>query len=605
MRTTNPVWPVARLCGSGYKYLVTGVLLLLQGVHLTAQYPPAYTADMITAAVSDPLKKVYLAPVRIVWKSDDSLVTNSDMLLLKGNGQSVSEGRSVCKIINKAGMQSGLLLDFGREICGGVSITTLESNSVIRRIRLRFGESVSEAYAESMNVGKGKDSSTNHHALRDFEQLLPGFGTLEVGNTGFRFLRIDLLDANAQLVLKEVRAISSFRDIPYTGSFRCNDEQLNKIWATGAYTVHLNMQQYLLDGIKRDRSVWAGDIYPELMTINSVFGYNEVVPASLDFLRDHTPLPGFVNGIASYSMWWIIMQHDWYMYQGRMDYLKRQKEYLIGLLDVFTKHVSTHGRQQLDSAGMAFLDWPSFHNKKAVHAGLQALLVIAFEKGAGLCTVLGEEAKAAGYRKLAARMRLYQPAHHNSKQAAALLSLANMMDANAANNLVIAAGGPRHFSAFFGYYMLQAQAKAGDYAGALDNIRKFWGRMLELGATTFWEEFDLEEAANAAPIDDFVPAGKLDYHRNTGAECYTGLRRSLCHGWASGPTPWLTEYVLGIKILEPGSKKIKIEPHLANLEWVEGTFPTPLGTLYVKHVKGIDGKVKTTVKAPKGIAVIQ
>lgn len=84
-------------------------------------------------------------------------------------------------------------------------------------------------------------------------------------------MRIDLLDTDAILELKEVRAISIMRDIPYRGSFQCNDEKLNTIWRTGAYTVHLNMQNHLWDGIKRDRLVWIGDSYPEVMTVNSVF----------------------------------------------------------------------------------------------------------------------------------------------------------------------------------------------------------------------------------------------------------------------------------------------------------------------------------------------
>ena len=66
---------------------------------------------------------------------------------------------------------------------------------------------------------------------------------------------------------------------------------LTQYGGRGAYTVHLNMQNHLWDGIKRDRLVWIGDSYPEVMTVNSVFGYNEVVPKSLDLMRDITPLP--------------------------------------------------------------------------------------------------------------------------------------------------------------------------------------------------------------------------------------------------------------------------------------------------------------------------
>jgi hypothetical protein len=63
--------------------------------------------------------------------------------------------------------------------------------------------------------------------------------------------------------------------------------------------------------------------------------------------------------------------------------------------------------------------------------------------------------------------------------------------------------------------------------------------MLDLGATTFWEDFDFAWTDNAARIDELVPAGKKDVHGGYGAYCYIGFRHSLCHGWASGPTAWL------------------------------------------------------------------
>lgn len=593
---------------------VRKALLLLPGFLLSffigsyaqkPSYPPSYTKEMVAKADVDQLKRIYLAPQRIVWKSSDSLIVKPEVLLNKGNSQAYFENRTVCKIINKGNTPSGLILDFGKEIHGGIQITTSQSNRVTRRVRLRFGESVSEACSDGMDIPFGRDSSTNHHSMRDFDLTLQGYGTLEIGNTGFRFVRIDLLDPNEFLALKEVRAIATLRDIPYLGSFKSNDDRLNKIWETGAYTVHLCMQDYLWDGIKRDRMVWGGDMHPEITTISNVFGYNKVVPKSLDFARDHAPLPKFINGISSYSMWWVIMQHDWYLFHGRLDYLWQQKSYLMPLLELFTTFVDNDGHEHVDPKGMRFLNWPSYRNPQGVSAGLQALLSITFEKGAKLCQILGENDKARKYLALSAKMKRYSPDPNNCKEGAAMLALAGIMDPAKANREVISVGGPKHFSAFFGYYMLEAQAKAGDYTGALDNIRKYWGGMLDMGATTFWEEFDLDEAKNAAPIDNIVPQGKLDYHRSTGADCYIGLRRSLCHGWSSGPTPWLTENVLGIKVLEPGCKKIKVDPHLGNLQWAEGTFPTPMGVLYVKHVKLADGKIKSVIKAPKGVVIVK
>ena len=79
--------------------------------------------------------------------------------------------------------------------------------------------------------------------------------------------------------------------------------------------------------------------------------------------------------------------------------------------------------------------------------------------------------------------------------------------------------------------------------------------MLDLGATTFWEDFDIKWLDNAARIDELVPEGKVDVHRSYGDFCYKGFRHSFCHGWASGPTAWLSEHVLGISIVEPGCKR--------------------------------------------------
>jgi len=415
-------------------------------------------------------------------------------------------------------------------------------------------------------------------------------------------VRVDLVDKDSYVEFKSIRAVFIYRDIEYKGSFKCNDERLNRIWETGAYTVHLNMQDYIWDGIKRDRLVWVGDLHPEIMTINTVFGFNQTVPASLDLARDETPLDKWMNGLSSYSIWWILNQHSWYMYQGDREYLEQQRDYLVGLLEQLIGKIAPDGSEKLD--GIRFLDWPSNANKPAIHAGLQALMIMAMETGAELCGYLGENEMKTKALKAAERMIAYVPDPNNSKQAAAMMVLAGLADAKAVNKKVLAVDGAKRMSTFYGYYVLLARAKAGDYQGCLDVIRDYWGAMLDLGATTFWEDFDVDWTNNAAGIDELVPAGKKDIHGDFGNYCYKGFRHSLCHGWASGPTAWLSEYVLGVKVIEPGCKVIKIEPHLGDLKWAEGTFPTPMGIIKIKHVKKADGTIKSTVDAPKGIKVL-
>ncbi|MGM9754550.1 MAG: alpha-L-rhamnosidase C-terminal domain-containing protein, partial [Parabacteroides sp.] len=72
----------------------------------------------------------------------------------------------------------------------------------------------------------------------------------------------------------------------------------------------------------------------------------------------------------------------------------------------------------------------------------------------------------------------------------------------------------------------------------------------------------------------------------------------------SGPTSWLSEYVLGVQVVEPGCRTIRITPHLGDLNWVEGTFPTPYGEIKIRHEKGADGQVKSQIDAPKEVRIL-
>jgi len=581
------------------QYLILGVLLMFCTASI-AQLPSIFKNQDLSKVRSSSLIRKNLTAERIVWTSDStgSFVKNAESLLNPSTGQADLSFGDFFTIQNDSDIQHGIILDFGREIQGGIEIVTTRGNlSPAGKVRIRFGESVAETMSDV-----GVNGATNDHAMRDFEVTLPSMGRLEVGESGFRFVRIDLVGRNARVLIKEINAIFRYRDIPYLGSFICNDEELNNIWMTGAYTVHLNMNEYLLDGIKRDRLVWAGDMHPEMMTINSVFGYNDVVPKSLDFARDQYPLPNWMNAISSYSMWWILLQQEWYKSQGDFEYLTEQKEYLVGILNQLAKYIDEDGKETLD--GERFLDWPSSENKDAIHAGLQSMMVMSFEAGAELCSLLDIPETREMCLQSIEKLKKHIPDMAGSKQAAALLAMSGLVSPEKANSEVLAKDGVHKMSTFYGYYMLIARAMAGDYQGAIDNIREYWGAMLDLGATTFWEDFDINWMENAARIDELVPECKVNVHATYGGYCYEGYRHSFCHGWASGPTAWLTQNVLGINVVEAGCKTIKISPHIGDLEWVKGTYPTPMGILTVEHKKMPDGSVQTKYKEPEGVKII-
>ncbi|NOS70135.1 MAG: alpha-L-rhamnosidase [Verrucomicrobia bacterium] len=544
------------------------------------------------------MREFYLPPKRLVWKTGEGVQNAGSLLTAKAGQATLNEPQPPCVLISTTGSVAGVLLDFGKEIQGFVEIfTPMTPDKNPRRVRVRFGESASETMADL-----GVKGAQNDHALRDQVVTLPWLGKTRVGPSGFRFVRIDA-EPGPFVSIPQVRAVLQLRDVPQVGSFKCDDERLTRIWEVGAYTVHLNMQDYLWDGIKRDRLVWIGDMHPETSTINAVFGFNEVVPRSLDLTRDITPPTQWMNGISSYSMWWVLIHEQWWQHHGDRAYLEKQKTYLQALLKKLAGLVGEDGREHLD--GMRFLDWPSSPNEKGVTAGLQALLAMTLDAGGRLMTTLHDPDTAKICTEAAARARKVVADANGLKSAAALQVLAGTRDAKKTAVEVLKPGGAKNISTFYGFYVLQALGKAGETDAALDIIRSYWGAMLDRGATTFWEDFNLDWLEGSGRIDEFTPSDKKDLHGDFGAYCYEGFRHSLCHGWASGPTAWLSENVLGCKPLEPGCKRVLVAPQLGNLKWVEGTYPTPSGPIKLRHERQADGSVKSKIEAPPGIEIVR
>ncbi len=535
----------------------------------------------------DSRTRFFSLPTRVVWQDPGAgRIENPDALL--------REDETFCRMAPGPGPGPAIVIDFGRELNGGVSLDIIATHpnhhTRLAKIRLRFGESVSEVMGEP----------DTDHAIHDFTILFPGMGKQEIGTTGFRFIRLDLLDPDSPIDIRQIHAVALERDLEYKGQFESSDPLLNQIWQVGARTVQLCCQDYIFDGIKRDRLVWMGDIHPQVHVIVSAFGNIDIIPESLRVLRDRTPLPGWMNGIGSYSLWWILSLWDWYLYSGDKKFLQSQTGYLNGLIDRVLRFVGPDGREKLEAR---FFEWASANDETAISEGFQALLVWTFKTASLISEELGEAALTA---KCRSTVKLLQSPPINpiaSKQVNSLRVLAGMADAKAVNESCLTKEAVKGFSPWFGFYILQARALAGDYIGCLELIRKYWGGMLDLGATSFWEHFDIAWTQNAARIDELTPPGKHDVPLEYGDHCFKGLRHSLCHGWSGGPAAWLSREVLGIRLIEPGFKRIKIEPHLGDLAFARGTFPTPLGLIHVDHTRKPDGSIIVQYEVPAGIIV--
>ena len=534
----------------------------------------------------------YLLPKRIADVSQN--VLNSATLLYEKSAQIALDETDVC--IATGGF---VLLDFGREISGGVRILCHKAGSGSTVVRIRFGESYGEANAELGYMG-----ACNDHSPRDFSATLVNYSDLTFGQTGFRFVRIDFPEGEAVKIKSVYAAFTHYGGEPI-GDFACNDELINKIYDTARYTVMLNMQNGVIwDGIKRDRLVWVGDMYPEVKAILYTYGGEDCIKNSLRFAMQTNPQPGWISRMPSYTIWFVAILHEYFYYTGDDAFLRECAEYLYALGELFDDRVDERGRllfnDERQTGKPVFLDWQTV-DLPETEQGVSALLRIAVHSGITLCERLGISAKA--YKSVLEKLNRRVAADTEYKQITALQILSGERDAESgAEKLVL--GGANGMSTFMSGLILSAVAKGRKMRAAQEILRRYYGGMLSRGATSFWEDFDIDWLNGSGRIDEPTPQGLKDLHGDFGAYCYTGFRHSLCHGWACGPVNFLTECVLGICVEEASCRKISVRPDLGDLTFARGSIATPYGKVTVMAQKDENGKVNVHVDAPKDVEIL-
>lgn len=419
-----------------------------------------------------------------------------------------------------------VVLDFSKEMCGGLRILAFLTQNTV--VRIRFGESITECSAEI-----GEKNATNDHSLRDFTAQLPSYSDMTFGNTGFRFVRIDFLSGKAQIksFVAENHILKKQTKYRYGGK----DKEIKAIYTAAKRTIDLCASgEYVWDGVKRDRLVWIGDMHPETLALTTLYGRMDIIERSLSFVRDQTPLPKWMNGYPMYSMWWIIIVADYFEKTGAKDFALKQMPYLSELVKQLDSCVLEDGTLNYPSY---FVDWPTHGQEDEIH-GVRAINILCGKKAIELLKEFSMDTSVAE-RMLAKLYKIpIMPKH--SKQVTALKFFVTELTEE--DKIRLTKNGAQGMSTFMGYYILKAVASF-DKTAATNMMKEYYGAMLKCGATTFFEDFDIAWAENSSRIDRHPKKNERDIHGDFGAFCYKGFRHSLCHGWAAGVLAFIKEEI--------------------------------------------------------------
>jgi hypothetical protein len=480
-----------------------------------------------------------------------------------------------------------LVLGFGKECPGRIRV--ISASPAPMRLEVQYGESVEEALS-SPYLGAN-------------ELVVPPYGTVYGPKSAFAYALIRFLGGSSPLRFKAIDVDYIYYPVRQMGSFESSDPLLDKIWQVGAYTAHLCMQDAIWDGPKRDRMCLAGGLDVSARVISSVFGDRFLIDKSLKGLIADAgnPVSKDVNGIPGYSALWVLCEADYFRHTGDIVHLRSVHESLRGLMEYMATQLDDKGLFTNSKNRSTFVDWsPDLDGDSAESRRVTLMEFLqAFSEGAWLLEQAGNSSASDRFQRIAEKLRgdtlknSLDPTRNifgERWQTNAMAVYAGLADANRRTAVwenILSRSYRFTVTPHLNFYAIYAMAEAGRRKEALDWISEYWGGMLKPETTTFWEGYD-----SRWPEEHF--------HAHLQTDHGEGYFVSLCHGWASGPTAWLTEQVLGIQPVAGGFARVTVRPDLCALQWARGAEPCPQGAIKVDY-RHDDSDFKASIELPEGV----
>lgn len=483
-----------------------------------------------------------------------------------------------------------VLLDFGREVTGRLLFRN--GGDTPAQVTVQYGEDADEALLQPY---LGTELLT-----------VPAHGTAHGPKSAYRFAKVRFVGGGPVLKFASIVTDDIFYPVKYQGSFTSSDPRLNRIWETAVYTVHNCMQDDLWDAPKRDRGRWMGDTDVSARVIEDVFGDRFLLEDTLDRLLGPAPVDQQVNGIPGYSAFWFTGVAEYFRHTGSIDFLRKTHARMLQLLHVVDGQFNARSLYANKAGVWLFVDWSPGLNGDTPEARRATTFefYMAYRDAAFLLDALGDKANAEHYRARAEEIReaaekyLYDPAtgtyglRWQTNAMAVYSGIASpgqypQIWKNVLSTVPTTRYKSMVITPYYMYYVLRAMAMTGHCKEALAWLQKYWGGMLDEGATTFWEAYDLDWP-------------KVHPHAALEADNQAGYFVSLDHGWSAGPAAYVMEEVLGIHAKGAGFASVRIRPALAGLQWARGAEPTPHGLLRVEAER-IGGRERVTVEVPEDV----
>ena len=458
--------------------------------------------------------------------------------------------------------------------------------------RIRLG------YAESLYLPRAKGGDKGNRNEVDGKEFVGNYDEV-VADGGrdrrysplwwrtYRYLELTVSTAAEPLIVDDLHGLYTGYPFERRQRLEAGSPVVSQILDVGWRTARLCAHESYMDCPYYEQLQYAGDTRIQALVSLYASGDARLARNAIALLNDSRTAEGATMSraptrqqqyIPPFSLWWIGMVHDYYMYVDDEAFVREMLPGVRAVLQFFAAHQQPNG-----SLGPMpwwnYVDWttewdggvpPRGPNGSSGPQDLQLLL--AYDWAVRLEEALGSRAMAAEYREAAARLRqAIRPLYWNearrlfadtperrqfSQHANVLAVLANVVTGEEARDLVarvVADPALTPCSYYFRHYLHAAVNQVGEgdrYLGLLGE----WESMLARGLTTFAERYE-------RPGDP---------------------SRSDCHAWSASPNFEIFRTVLGIDSAAPAFARVQVRPFLGRLDRAAGSIPHPKGEVAVR-----------------------
>ena len=472
----------------------------------------------------------------------------------------------VAGMINKPLADGDLfVIDFGEHIVGTLSFKLIDLRCVDAPVRLRFAfaEVPLELEEDSdATMGSGWKGLSRAWVQRDVVTVDEVPSEIKLPRRyAFRYVKVEVLGCS--------RGSCRFNDIHAVAETSADESALkpwtspspimSKIDAVACRTLRDCMQTVFDDGPKRDRRLWLGDLRLEALANYATYRNFGIVKRSLYLLAGLADDGGIVRSdayerpvprmggcrIFDYVALFAPTVLEYLEASGDRETAEDLWPLCFNQLDILLPAIESdgvfRGRQDgrllrdVKKWGWCFIDHCPPLNRQTAEQGVLALGFRALQRLGGM---LGKDADVAFLGDVVRRMErganeklwdegrgLYvcEKDAQASMHGQAWLVLGGIAMGERAQrcmrNAILDTSVMRPVSPYAHHYFVEALHAAGLHSEADSHLKDYWGRMVELGADTFWEVFVPEDHRSS-------PYG-------------TPLLNSYCHAWSCTPVCFL------------------------------------------------------------------